>query len=84
MSPGNESHTPSSESPPWEITSETFPLVLSAGERRSFTSNTIYRDPKWRRKALAEALALSPNDAAALEIADGDRARLERLTDAAA
>ena len=58
------------------ITSETFPLVLSAGERRSFTANTIYRDPKWRRKAFEDALTLSPNDAAALEIADGDPARL--------
>jgi Molybdopterin oxidoreductase Fe4S4 domain/Molybdopterin oxidoreductase len=26
-------------------TSDEFPLVLSAGERRSFTANTIYRDP---------------------------------------
>ena len=58
------------------ITSEAFPLVLSAGERRSYTANTIYRDPLWRRRALEEALALSPNDAAALEIADGDRVRL--------
>ena len=66
------------------ITSKSFPLVLSAGERRSFTANTIYRDPKWRRKALQDALTLSPNDAATLELTDGDRARLERLTDAAA
>ena len=50
--------------------------MLSAGERRSFTANTIYRDPRWRRKALEEALALSPHDAAALEIGDGDRVRL--------
>ena len=58
------------------ITSEAFPLVLSAGERRSFTANTIYRDPRWRRKAREEALALSPNDAATLEIGDGDLVRL--------
>lgn len=58
------------------ITSEAFPLVLSAGERRSFTANTIYRDPGWRRKALEEALTLSPNDAATLEIGDGDLVRL--------
>lgn len=58
------------------ITSQAFPLVLSAGERRSFTANTIYRDPRWRRKALEEALALSPHDAATLEIGDGDRVRL--------
>ncbi len=58
------------------ITSAAFPLVLSAGERRSYTANTIYRDPAWRRKAMEEALALSADDAAALEIADGDRVRL--------
>ncbi len=27
-----------------------FLLVLSAGERRSFTANTIIRDPEWRKK----------------------------------
>ncbi|MCY3592803.1 MAG: molybdopterin-dependent oxidoreductase [Acidobacteria bacterium] len=58
------------------ITSEAFPFVLSAGERRSYTANTIYRDPRWRRKALEEALALSPNDAATLEIGDGELVRL--------
>ena len=27
-----------------------YPFVLSAGERRSSTANTIYRDPAWRKK----------------------------------
>ena len=27
-----------------------FPFVLSAGERRAFTANTIMRDPSWRRR----------------------------------
>ena len=27
-----------------------FPLVLTAGERRSFTANTIFRDPAWRKR----------------------------------
>jgi anaerobic selenocysteine-containing dehydrogenase len=27
-----------------------YPLVLSAGERRSFTANTIFRDPAWRKR----------------------------------
>ena len=26
-----------------------FPFVLSAGERRSFTANTIFRDARWRQ-----------------------------------
>ena len=50
--------------------------MLSAGERRSSTANTIYRDPGWRKKDTAGALRLSPTDAAALGIADGGRARV--------
>jgi anaerobic selenocysteine-containing dehydrogenase len=53
-----------------------FPFVLSAGERRSYTANTIVRNPDWRRKDRAGALALNPADAARLGLADGDRARL--------
>lgn len=48
-----------------------FPFVLSAGERRSFTANTIYRDPAWRRKDSDGALRMNPDDAARLGIADG-------------
>ncbi|MCY3971098.1 MAG: molybdopterin-dependent oxidoreductase [Acidobacteria bacterium] len=59
-----------------EITSDAYPLVLSAGERRSFTANTIYRDPKWRRRAFEDALTLSPGDAQSLDLTNGDRARL--------
>ncbi|HUJ24738.1 MAG TPA: molybdopterin-dependent oxidoreductase, partial [Myxococcales bacterium] len=32
-----------------------FPFVLTAGERRSFTANTIIRDPEWRKKDAAGA-----------------------------
>jgi anaerobic selenocysteine-containing dehydrogenase len=53
-----------------------FPLVLSAGERRSYTANTIIRDPEWRRKDADGALRLSPHDAQALGIATGQRVRL--------
>jgi formate dehydrogenase len=53
-----------------------FPIVLSAGERRSSTANTIYRDPGWRKKDPAGALRLSVADAAALGLADGDAARV--------
>ena len=31
-------------------TSDEFPFVLSAGERRSSTANTIFRDPDWRKR----------------------------------
>ncbi|HWO24396.1 MAG TPA: molybdopterin-dependent oxidoreductase [Kofleriaceae bacterium] len=53
-----------------------FPFVLSAGERRSFTANTIIRDPNWRKKDAAGALRISPDDAAALGVATGERVRL--------
>jgi anaerobic selenocysteine-containing dehydrogenase len=53
-----------------------FPFVLSAGERRSFTANTIIRDPSWRKKDADGALRMSPEDAADLGVASGDRVRL--------
>jgi anaerobic selenocysteine-containing dehydrogenase len=51
-----------------------FPLVLTAGERRSFTANTIFRDPAWRKRDPDGALRVSAADAEALGLADGDRA----------
>lgn len=53
-----------------------WPLVLSAGERRSGTANTIYRDPAWRRKAGDVALRIHPDDAAANGLVDGAVARV--------
>ncbi len=53
-----------------------FPFVLSAGERRSFTANTIMRNPDWRRKDRAGALRMNPDDAARIGVADGGRARI--------
>lgn len=53
-----------------------FPFVLAAGERRTSTANTIFRDPAWRKKDMAGALRLSPTDASRLGIADGGRARV--------
>jgi len=57
-------------------TSEDFPLVLAAGERRSFTANTIFRNPEWRRRDRHGSLRVSPADATRLQITDGGRARL--------
>jgi formate dehydrogenase len=53
-----------------------FPLVLSAGERRSFTANTIIRDPAWRKKDAEGALRMSPADAARIGVDSGDDVRL--------
>lgn len=53
-----------------------FPLVLSAGERRSFTANTIFRSPDWRKRDRDGALRVSEADAESLGLADGDRATI--------
>jgi formate dehydrogenase len=50
--------------------------VLSAGERRSSTANTIQRDPSWRKKDPIGALRVSVEDAERLGLIDGDRARI--------
>ena len=50
--------------------------MLSAGERRSFTANTILRDPEWRKKDRDGSLRINREDATKLGVADGDRVRL--------
>ena len=53
-----------------------FPLVLSAGERRSFTANTIIRDNNWRKKDPDGALRVSAIDADRYGLVDGSKAKL--------
>ena len=53
-----------------------WPFVLSAGERRAFTANTIMRDPTWRRRDPDGRLRMSVTDATRLGVAAGDRVRL--------
>ena len=55
---------------------DAFPFVLSAGERRSFTANTIFRSPDWRKKDPDGSLRISPDDASELGVGTGDRVRL--------
>ena len=57
-------------------TSPEFPFLLSAGERRSFTANTIIRNPEWRRKDAGGALRINPEDAGLLGLIQGKRARV--------
>ena len=61
---------------PERYTSNDYPYVLSAGERRSFTANTIIRDPSWRKKDAQGALRLCSADAEALGVDDGGRVRI--------
>jgi anaerobic selenocysteine-containing dehydrogenase len=53
-----------------------YPYVLSAGERRSDTSNTAVRDASWHRKGLFGSLRISPVDAANLGCVEGDWVQL--------
>jgi anaerobic selenocysteine-containing dehydrogenase len=53
-----------------------FPFVLSAGERRSDTSNTAVRDVSWHRKGAYGTLRINPMDASTLHCADGDWVRI--------
>ena len=58
------------------LTTAEFPIVLSAGERRAFTANDIFRDPSWRKRDTDGALRVSVEDAEALGLVDGGRARI--------
>lgn len=53
-----------------------FPFILAAGERRSDTSNTAVRNTGWHRRGRYGTLRMNPADAAALDIADGERVQL--------
>src|SRR5438874_3188612 len=61
--------TPPGDDPEW-------PLLLSAGERRSFTANTILRDPAWRKKDVDGSLRVSRADADRIGLVEGDTATL--------
>jgi anaerobic selenocysteine-containing dehydrogenase len=53
-----------------------FPLLLCAGERRSYTANTLIRDPAWRKSNNPVSLSINPIDAGKLGITDARTARL--------
>ena len=54
-----------------------FPLVLSAGHRRTHNANQIMRNPAWRRTDPDGALWANPADLQAAGIGDGDWAVVE-------
>ncbi|MBN1530402.1 MAG: molybdopterin-dependent oxidoreductase [Thermoleophilaceae bacterium] len=65
-------------------TNDEFPVVLSVGERRSYTANDIIRDPAWRKRDMDGALRVSAEDAARLGLADGGSARITTARGSAA
>ena len=58
------------------LTSADFPVVLSAGERRSFTANTIIRDGTWRKRDPHGSLRVSTADAGVFGLVDGGKVRV--------
>ncbi|MGE0569901.1 MAG: molybdopterin-dependent oxidoreductase [Dehalococcoidia bacterium] len=60
---------PPGDDPDW-------PFLLSAGERRSTTANTIFRDPNWRKHDGEGALRVSPQDAERVGLVDKGLATL--------
>lgn len=50
---------------PQRHTSEEFPVVLMAGQRRAFSANAIFRDPAWAGRDPEGSLRVNPLDAAA-------------------
>lgn len=56
--------------------SKEFPFILSAGNRRATTANTIVRDHTWDQKGVLASLQISPNDAAKLGLKNGDNVRV--------
>lgn len=61
---------------PKRLTTDELPVVLSVGERRAYTANDIFRDPSWRKRDADGALRVSVEDAQALGLHDGGRARI--------
>ncbi len=58
------------------LTSDEFPFILAAGERRSFTANAIMRDPDWRKRDRSGALRISPTDATRLGFNEDSRVKI--------
>ena len=61
---------------PESLTSEDYPFLLMAGERRDYSANTIYRDADWRRKDREGSLRICSADAERLGLQDGANARI--------
>lgn len=49
-----------------------YPYILTAGQRRGETANTIIRDPSWDKKNKLASLYINPKDADDLGLEDGN------------
>ena len=55
---------------------EDFPLILNAGRHMKYNANTLMRNPEWNRGKRACTVAVSPADAKALGLSDGQQVRI--------
>jgi anaerobic selenocysteine-containing dehydrogenase len=53
-----------------------FPLILMAGRHVSVNANTLMRNPAWNEGKRACTLTMHPEDAAALQLLDGQTVRI--------
>ena len=53
-----------------------YPLVLMAGRHTSMNANTLMRDPAWNAGKRPCTLAMHPDDAAALNLKDGQQVKV--------
>jgi anaerobic selenocysteine-containing dehydrogenase len=53
-----------------------FPLILMAGRHTSMNANTLMRNPAWNEGKRACTLAMHPDDAASLNLKDGQQVRI--------
>jgi anaerobic selenocysteine-containing dehydrogenase len=58
---------------------EAFPMILMAGWHCDFNANTLMRDPAWNQGRRTGCLAVHPQDAANLDLADGEMAQVNTL-----
>jgi anaerobic selenocysteine-containing dehydrogenase len=56
-----------------ENTTDEFPFILMAGERRAYNANQIYRDPNWRKVDQDGFMRMHPADAQKLGVEQGGR-----------
>jgi anaerobic selenocysteine-containing dehydrogenase len=58
------------------IPSPEYPLILNAGRHTKNVANTLMRDPVWLKEKRSCTLAINPEDAKTLCIADGEKVRI--------
>ncbi len=61
-------------------TSDQYPFILMAGERRTYNANQIYRDPQWRKVDHEGFMRMHPADAQALQVVQGNRVNCRSAT----